>query len=161
MPGPFYAPHYFEGSQDPLNWNKPAHKLLGLNTMYNMVALGLINEIEPLDSLILIKPLLEDFQPTAIYGPGVSIENIPDGVGKGVYHGGSSKFALGCKNGENCPASGVIDCRIGKACMNPGDCGPDETCTEDHFCRLTGSYCDMTYAHYVDFIEYYVECKTQ
>jgi hypothetical protein len=159
LTGPFYAPHFMEGSQQPLKWDKPKHKKLGLYTMYNVVALGLIDEIEPLDSLIMIKPLLEDFQPTAIYGPGVSIENIPDGVGTGIYHGGSSKFGLGCKKDDVCPTSGVIDCRKQEACMNQGDCDPGKTCDKDGFCRLEGSYCDMTYVHYIGFIEYYLACK--
>jgi hypothetical protein len=76
-----------------------------------VVALGLVDVDTPLSSSLLTKPLLENFQPTAIYGPGVEISSVTTGEGVGVYHSGTSKYNFGC-HAEPCPTEGVVDCRI-------------------------------------------------
>ncbi|MCA9710553.1 MAG: hypothetical protein KDK70_32225 [Myxococcales bacterium] len=161
-PGPWQAPHMFEGVDGPLDWENPAHRQLGLNTMYNMVALGQIDEDDPLESALLVKPLLEGFSPTAIHGDGVSVPSVPPQTGTGVYHGGTSKFNFGFHGAEGeppPPTSGVVDCRTDEPCGD-GPCSEGRVCTEG-LCRAPGSYCDQTYANYVRFVEYFASCKGQ
>ena len=157
-PGPYFAPHFFEGSDGTLDWNDEADRQLGLNTMYNVLALGLIDTESPLDSAMLTKPLLEDFQPLGILGPGVDRPTVAAGQGIGVAHGGTSKFNFGCHE-PPCPADGVVDCSTQVRC---GDvpCADGTECM-DGFCRTTGSYCDATYVNYVRFADYYAECSNR
>jgi hypothetical protein len=162
------APHFFEGgctgeggNKDcKLKWNNPEHRQMGLNTMYNVVALNLVNIEAPLDSKLLIKPLLEGFQPTAIYGPGVDIPVISQGYGKGIYHGGTAKFSFGCHE-PFCLTSGVVDCRKEKECVQDSECVDGKSClgAPHSYCRISDSYCDEAYVHYVRFVEYFAECK--
>lgn len=159
-PGPWLAPHMFEGVGGPLDWEDPADRQLGLNTMYNIVALGQLDEEDPLESQMLTKPLLEGFAPTAILGDGVEITNIAPETGMGVYHGGTSKFNFGyhgAKGEPPPPTSGVIDCRNDEPC---GDtpCSAGRTC-QDGLCRAPNSYCDETYVRYARFAEYFASCK--
>ncbi len=155
-PGPYYAPHFFEGGEEPLQWADDDDRQLGLNTMYNTLALGMVDADQPLDSTLLTKPLLEGFHPTAIYGDGVDMDVVADGVGTGVYHGGTSKFNFGCDE-PPCPTSGVVDCRTDTPCHGPGECPDTMVCSQD-YCRLPDSVCDLTYVNYVRFAEYYGEC---
>ena len=157
-PGPLAAPHFFEGVEGALDWAEPADRQTGLNTMYNIVSLGLLDASEPLASTLLTKPLLVYFQPTAIYGPGVRIESVPPGSGVGVFHGGTSKFNFGCHE-LPCPTSGVVDCRVEQRCGGDRPC-PDALSCQDGYCRVPGSYCDPTYVNYVRFAEYFAECYT-
>jgi len=162
-PGPWLAPHMFEGVDGPLDWENPADRQLGLNTLYNMVALGQIDEDNPLDSTLLTKPLLQDFDPEAIYGDGVDMPSVPVDVGMGVAHGGTSKFNFGFHGAEGeppPPTTGVIDCRTDEPCAG-GDgapCSEGRTCQEG-LCRAPGSYCDPTYTNYVRFVQYFASCK--
>ncbi len=162
-PGPVLAPHMFEGVEGPLDWDDPEDRQLGLNTMYNVVALGQIDEDNPLESTFLTKPLLEGFGPTAIYGDGVTMPSVPVDVGIGVAHGGTSKFNFGFHGAEGeppPPTSGVVDCRTDEPCaMGDGPpCSEGRTCI-DGLCRAPDSYCDETYANYVRFVEYFASCK--
>ncbi len=159
-PGPWLAPHMFEGVEGALDYEDPAHRQIGLNTMYNIVALGQLDEDNPLDSTLLTKPLLEGFGPEAIYGPGVDIAQVPDATGVGVYHGGTSKFNFGFHGAEGeppPPTSGVIDCRTDEPCGD-GPCSDGKVCMDGQ-CRIAGSYCDPTYSNYVRFAEYFASCK--
>jgi hypothetical protein len=162
-PGPYFAPNFIEGGNADFKWNNAKQKQFSLNTMYNVVALGLIDEKEPLNSKLLVKPLLEDFQPTSIYGDGVDVANVPAGVGVGITHGGSSKFNFGCYAPESpgCPTDGVVDCRTATPCQSDGQCADGQACLglEQTFCRVAGSYCDATYTNYVRFVEYFSLCK--
>lgn len=159
-PGPWLAPHVFEGVEAPLSWDDPEDRQLGLNTMYNMIALGQLDEEDPLESLLLTKPLLEGFEPTAVKGPGIELTNIPEGTGGGIFHGGTSKFNFGYHGAPEeppPPTSGVVDCRIDEPCGD-GPCSAGRTCMEG-WCRDVGSYCDDTYAAYARFAQYYASCK--
>jgi len=73
--GVYYAPHFFEGLEGIASWAREDDKKAALYTMYNVAATGLVDADSPLDSRLLTKPLLDDFQPVAIYGPGVAIES--------------------------------------------------------------------------------------
>ena len=154
-PGPLLAPHVFEGEGGALDWNDPADRQVALNTLYNVVALGQLDAAEPLSSRWLTKPLLEDFQPLAIYGPGVSIPEVPAGVGVGEPHGGTSKFNFGCHQ-PPCLDEGVVDCRIDVPCPDR-PCPDDRACVQG-FCRVPGSVCDATYVRYAGFAEYVATC---
>lgn len=159
-PGPWQAPHMFEGVEGTLEWEDPADRQLGLNTMYNMVALGHIDEQSPLDSLLLTKPLLEGFSPTDVFGPGVETTGITSPTGMGIAHGGTSKFNFGFHGAEGeppPPESGVVDCRTDEPCGD-GACSEGRVCM-DGLCRAPGSYCDPTYSNYVRFVEYFASCK--
>ncbi|HIA02426.1 MAG TPA: hypothetical protein EYN66_11025 [Myxococcales bacterium] len=155
--GAYFSPSFFEGLKGEMVWKKKKDKERGLNTMYNMVALGQIDIEEPLNSLMLVKPLLENFQPTAIYGSGVNIPTVEPGVGVGVSHGGSNKFNFGCKK-PPCPTSGVVDCRSGQECSSHSECANDMKCSKG-FCRIAGSFCDKTYTNYIRFIYKFLSCK--
>ena len=163
-PGPYYAPNFFEGGEGEMSWAVEADRQLGLNTMYNVLALGFVDVDSPLDSSLLTKPLLEDFQPEAIYGheaiygPSVTIESVAEGTGVGTYHGGSSKFNFGCME-PPCLESGVVDCRTSHECHADGECEGATTCSNG-YCRIAGSVCDKTYTNYVQFVQYYAECAT-
>jgi hypothetical protein len=129
--------------------------------MYNVLALGLVDTGSPLDSLLMTKPLLEDFHPSAVFGPGVDIQSVPAGVGNGVVHGGTSKFNFGCHDAP-CPTEGVVDCGIDMPCEHDWACDEGESCIggDAHtYCRTTGSYCDATYVKFVRFVEYYAACQ--
>lgn len=154
-PGPLLAPHFFEGVDGALQWGHPQDRQIGLNTLYNVVALGLLDAERPLDSLLLTKPLLEDFQPTAVFGDGVARVSVEAPTGVGVVHGGTSKFNFGCHE-PPCPTSGVVDCRTGVRCSDR-PCPGTQTC-RDGFCREAGSVCDPTYVNYVAFAEYFAAC---
>ncbi|MCH9682567.1 MAG: hypothetical protein K0V04_14110 [Deltaproteobacteria bacterium] len=157
-PGPVLAPHMFEGVDGPLDYEDPDDRALGLATMYNVIALGQVDVEDPLGSTLLTKPLLEDFQPLAIYGDGVELTDIPPGTGQGVIHGGTSKFNFGYHE-PPFPTSGVVDCRTDQPCTPDGGCGDGLTCIEGS-CRTAGSYCDATYARYVRFVEYFASCTS-
>jgi hypothetical protein len=162
--GPYVAPNFLEGSLDTFDWNNAQHQQLALNTMYNIVAMGLVDDMEVLNSPLVVKPLVEGFQPLAVYGPGVNIPSVADGVGAGAYHGGSHKFKFGFKNLANIPDTAVIDCRIDKSCTVNADCDPGEKCAAEKtvdgkVCRLKGSVCEMTYVNYVRFFTYFNQCK--
>jgi hypothetical protein len=132
--------------------------------MYNVAALGLVDYDSPLDSLMLTKPLLEGFRPTAIYGPGVNMPEVPAGAGLGVVHGGTSKFTFGCHE-PPCPEAGVVDCRQDRPCDNNRQCRDNERCLtgmprpEEGFCRIRGSVCDDTYVSYVRFVTEFARCR--
>jgi len=144
-----------EGGTGGLHWNNLEERQIGLNTMYNVIALGFINSEEPLESTLLTKPLLENFQPTAIYGWNIALDSVSTGAG--VYHGGSSKFNFGCHH-EPCPTEGVVDCRREQQCNHSDQCGDSLECI-DHFCRTSGSVCDRTYVNLARFATYFSECK--
>jgi hypothetical protein len=165
-PGIWQSPSFFEGTWtattggggEGLNWNNPEHQTIALNTLYNIVALDLIDIESPLDSELLSKPLLEGFQPTEVHATGVDVTDISSGVGLGLQHGGGNKFKLGCSP-PDCPTEGVIDCSSDVSCHpGEGDCEAGQQCL-DNFCRTSGSYCDETYTDYVRFIEYFASCK--
>ncbi|MBL4688665.1 MAG: hypothetical protein JKY37_29020 [Nannocystaceae bacterium] len=155
-PGPISAPHFFEGAEESLDWDNPVHRELGRATMYNIVALGLIDTENPEDSSLITKPLLEDFTPTAVFGPNVAMPSMPPDSGMGIAHGGTSKFNFGCHE-EPCPTEGVIDCRESRPCGD--DPCPDGSSCSDGFCRVTGSVCDKTLEAYYGFVNYFAECK--
>jgi hypothetical protein len=164
--GPALGPNFLEGGEAALDFNQEADKKFGLNTMYNIVALDLIDVNSPLDSKLLVKPLMEDFQPTQIYGQGVDISNVAPGIGLGGSHGGADKFSFGCHapGAGPCPTSGVVDCRELSPCQSATDCDSGFDCLgkdPSTFCRLAGSYCDSTYTNYIRFIEYFSSCKSQ
>ncbi|MBX2799356.1 MAG: hypothetical protein KTR31_16900 [Myxococcales bacterium] len=152
-PGPLLAPHFFEGTTGALQWSDAEHRQIGLNTMYNVVALGLVSTSSPLDSPLLTKPLLEDFTPTQIHGPGISLSSVSTGTG--VAHGGTSKFNFGCHH-PPCLDAAPVDCRTEQRC---GDvpCPDGQVCSEG-FCRTIGSVCDPTYVAYARFALYLQEC---
>ncbi|MEM6929078.1 MAG: hypothetical protein AAF602_19220 [Myxococcota bacterium] len=154
-PGPLLAPHFFEGVGAALSWDDPDDRQLGLNTLYNVAATGLFDRDDPLSSSMLVKPLLQDFQPLAIYGDGIALEDIPAGSGLGVEHGGTSKFNFGCHGGD-CITEGVVDCRTDVRCSDV-PC-PDGRRCQDGFCRVAGSVCDETYVRYAAFAEYFATC---
>jgi hypothetical protein len=163
MPGAYKAPHYFEGLEDSAKWNVPEDQEAALNTMYNVAALGALDPETPLSSFLLVKPLLEGFQPSAIYGPGVSIDSVPVGEGVGLPHQGKSKFNFGYPQ-EQPPTTGVIDCRQEQACDEDGDCDNGKFCRipeEEHtgWCHLDDSLCDETYVKYVRFVQYFAQCN--
>ena len=154
--GAYNAPNFFESGEGELSWSDPESRNRGLMTMYNIISLGFVDLDAPMNSSLLTKPLLEGFQPTAVYGNRVSVEAVeaPDGIG--VSHGGSSKFNFGCME-PPCPTSGVVDCRIQSNCDSSDECDDGMSCSEG-FCRIEGSYCDETYKNYVRFVEYFAEC---
>ncbi len=156
-PGPYLAPHMFEGVDGPLDYADLDDRALGLATMYNVIALGQVDIDDPLASSLLTKPLLEDFQPMAIYGEGVTITEVSAGQGVGTVHGGTSKFNFGYHEAPY-PESGVVDCRTDQPCTPDGGCGEGMVCM-DGSCRQAGSFCDETYASYVRFVEYFASCK--
>ena len=154
-PGPYYAPHMFESEEAALQWNNPEDRQKGMNTMYNIVALGQFDTEDPLSSLLLTKPLLEGFQPLAIYGDGIEITDITAPSGFGLAHGGTSKFNFGYH--ENPPDEGVVDCRTdacGDGCANGLEC-------IDDYCRVEDSLCDQTYVNYARLAEYFAECASE
>lgn len=175
--------HVFEGEWDdpPYDWSNAAHRDIALRTMYNMVALQYFAPAgeHMLESNILVKPLLEGFQPTAVFGDnGVSYPNVPAGVGLGVEHGGTGKFGFGChEEGENpphCPLDEApIDCRTDQPCEAPGVCAGGTECLNNHpaipgtcpgpgcYCRVPGAVCDERYVGFVRFGEYFRACKEQ
>lgn len=156
-PGPLLAPHFFEGVEGALDWNESQDRLVAQNTLYNIVALGFLDPVEPLDSTLLTKPLLEDFTPSAVLGDGVNRESIAAPAGIGVAHGGTSKFNFGCHD-PPCPSSGVVDCRTDVRCSD-APCPGTRVCSQG-FCREPGSVCDQTYVSYLRFAEYFAECSS-
>jgi hypothetical protein len=164
MPGAYYAPHFFEGLEEEAKWSSEADKLQALNSLYNIVSLGLLNTDTPLSSLLLSKPLLDGFQPLAIYGPGVSMETVPTGDGVGVFHQGKSKFNFGYDQDQE-PTSGVVDCRKETACEFDAACEPDYHCLipdahQSGWCRLDNSVCDENYVNLVRFVNYFSTCNS-
>lgn len=165
MPGAYYAPHFFEGLEDHAQWSSDADKQQALNSLYNIAALGLLNTDEPLSSLLITKPLLDGFQPTAIYGPRVSMENIPAGEGVGVFHQGKSKFNFGFGQDQE-PISGVVDCRKEVACESDAACNTGKFCRipdgeNSGWCHLNDSVCDESYVNLVYFLNYFEECNVE
>ncbi len=156
-PGPAMAPHFFEGVDGMLDWNNPDHRTQGLNTMYNVVALGLVDIENPADSSLITKPLLENFTPSAVFGPNVTMPSMPANSGTGIFHGGTSKFNFGCHD-EECMTEGVVDCRVDTPCGD-GPCPDGMSCVEGGLCRITGSYCDATLEAYYGFVNYFAECN--
>ena len=155
-PGPYMAPHFFEGVDGMLEWQNPQHRQIGLNTMYNVIALGLVDVENPVDSSLITKPLLEGFKPLEVHGPNTNMTEMPAKGGTGIYHGGTSKFSFGCHE-EPCPTEGIVDCRVDTPCGD-GAC-PDGTSCSEGYCRMTGSVCDQTLEAYYGFANYFAECR--
>jgi hypothetical protein len=164
QPGRYYAPGFFDGPPTgALHWSNETHRQYGLNSLYNVVALGLVDLDSPLDSRLLVKPLAEGFQPTAVLGDGVDIVQVADGTGLGAAHGGADKFHFGCR-ADNCPTRAPIDCRNDRPCDGDGDgaCADGEACIADRghsYCRLEGALCDPTYVNIVRFIQGLAACR--
>ncbi len=176
-PGPYGARNawFFEGDHEkgPLDWENPADRDEALRSMYNVVALGLADEDEPLDSMMMIKPLLEDTQLRAVYTDQNTIENIPEGTGVGLTHGGTSKFNFGChgmpEDPPYCPLTeAIVDCRTDEPCNGDTICSDGRACLdaiggtcrgEECYCRVPDGVCDPALGDYVDWLMYFQSCK--
>ena len=151
------SPRFLEGLHNTNNFDDEAHRQRGMNAMYAIITRGLIDREQPLDSLLLTKPLLHGFRPYAVYGALEPIEHVPEGVGRGVHHGGAPKFQFECP-GFDCTDGAIVDCRQDQECVADGDCGEGQRCNEG-YCRIRESVCDQTYVNYISFIQAYLACQ--
>lgn len=151
------APRFLEDMHGISDFNNDDHKRRARNGMYAIITGGLIDAEEPLNSLLLSKPLQHGFQPKGAYGAREPIENVPNGVGVGVSHGGDTKINFECP-GFDCSDGAIIDCRMEQACTEASECGDGMRCG-DGYCRLFESVCSLTYINYLDFIQHYLSCQ--
>ncbi len=139
------------------DWGNDEHRAIAITSMFTVITNHLIDRDEPLNSLLLTKPLQHGFRPYAVYGAREPIEQVPDGVGTGVHHDGQTKMTFNCP-GFDCSDGAIIDCRRDTPCTDDGACHADQRCNEG-FCRIRESVCDQTYVNYLDFIQAYLACQ--
>ncbi len=139
------------------DWDNPEHRAIALTSMFTVITNHLIDKDEPLNSLLLTKPLQHGFRPFAVYGALEDIESVPEGVGTGVHHDGQAKITFPCP-GFDCSEGAIMDCRTDVACAQDSECNDDQRCNEG-FCRIRESVCDTTYISYLSFIQAYRACQ--
>jgi len=146
------ATPFLEGLAEANDWNNPEHRRLANNAMYTMLTMDVIDSQEMLNSRLLTKPLPEGFMLSAIYGAHEPVLDIPEGLGRGVQHGGDTKFTLNC-GAERC----VLDCREDTVCVHDEECGTLQCL--DGFCRAENSVCDITYVRFLSFLQTLDRCR--
>jgi hypothetical protein len=149
------APNWLAGLHQ-ADWDNPEHRTIATTSMYAVITGNLIDKDEPLNSLLLTKPLQHGFRPFAVYGAQETIETVPEGVGTGVHHDGQSKMTFTCP-GFDCSEGAIMDCRKTQDCDTDEFCGDGMRCNEG-WCRLAESVCDETYVNYLSFIQTYLSC---
>ncbi len=149
------APNWLAGLHE-ADWDNSEHRSIATTSMYAVITGHLIDKDEPLNSLLLTKPLQHGFRPYAVYGAREPIENVPEGVGTGVHHDGQSKMTFPCP-GFDCSEGAIMDCRKTQECDNDSACGDGMRCNQG-WCRLAESVCDETYINYLSFIQTYLAC---